>query len=236
MSVREELEKLTRLQELDLKIDRARKASKNAPTVLSDLEKSVNKEKDNLNAATSMLATLEKQKRDLETENSMDRDRITNIDSRLGSVTNNKEFHAISKEADKAKKNISDREKAILDLVAKITTQQTLVKDLEVKLGELSAQLDSKKGEITSIVGEAEKEAASYAGDRTAIVSSIAGPTMIRYNRLRTVYSDAISIVNSGRCASCNMALPPQLYIQVQKGLELLSCPSCSRLLFYKLQ
>ena len=234
--MREDLEKLTMLQELDLKIDKAKKASKNAPSVIANLESDFKKLEAVLASQTSTLQSLEKQRRDWLTENIMDTDRIKNIDSRLGEVTNNKEFHAVSKESDKAKKNISDREKMIAEVSAKVEAQAKVVEETQVKIDELKVQLDTKKAEISTMVGEADKEAASYSGDRSTMVSGINTGIMTRYNRLRTVYSDAISIANQGRCSSCNMALPPQMYIQVQKGLELLSCPSCSRLLYYKIQ
>src|ERR1019366_8669776 len=108
MSVREELEKLSRLQDLDLKIDRAKKLMTSAPQAFSQLETEIRTEKSKFDAATNLKADLEKQKRQLETEIMMDNDRIKNIEGRLGSVTNNKEFHAASKESEKAKKLISD--------------------------------------------------------------------------------------------------------------------------------
>jgi predicted nucleic acid-binding Zn-ribbon protein len=236
MSVRDELEKLTRLQELDLKIDRARKLVSTAPQAFANLEKELQSETLTFQTATQTKADLEKQKRQLETENIMDNDRIKNIEARLGAVTNNKEFHAASKESDKAKKAISDREKAAADLAVKIADQEKILSEIQVKIDALNSQLQTKRGEVGSQVGEADKEIASYAGDRNSIVSEIAPPVMSRYNRIRTRYGDAVAIVNRGQCSACNVALPPQMYIQVQKALEILTCPNCQRLLYYKVQ
>ena len=236
MSVRDDLEKLSRLQELDLKMDRARKVVSAAPKLYSDLELEISKQKAVFAKAQAVKEELEKQKRGLETEIVMDQDRIKNIESRLGNVTNNKEFHAASKEAEKAKKLISDRGQTVLELTEKIKTQETVVADLQAKMDQLDQALEGKKGEVGSQVGEADKEIAAYAGDRNAIVSDITPPMMSRYTRIRTVYSDAVVQVSAGCCTSCNVSLPPQLYIQVQKGLELITCPSCQRLLFYKAQ
>jgi uncharacterized protein len=236
MSVREELEKLSRLQELDLKMDRARKVVSAAPKAYSQLEVEITTETDNFNRAAAQKADLEKQKRGLETEINMDQDRIKNIESRLGNVTNNKEFHAASKEAEKAKKLIADRTQTIAELGEKIKAQEGVVTEMQTKLDVLNQKLGDKKSEIGNQVGDADKEIAAYVGDRNAIVSEITPPMMSRYTRIRTVYSDAVVQVMGGCCTSCNVSLPPQLYIQVQKGLELITCPSCQRLLFYKVQ
>jgi predicted nucleic acid-binding Zn-ribbon protein len=227
MSVREELERLSRLQELDLKIDRARMLVTSAPQAFANIEKEL---------ATENANFLEKQKRQLETDIVMDNDRIKNIESRLGAVTNNKEFHAASKESDKAKKAISDREKLVSDLATKITDQDRIMAEIQVKIDALNGVLETKRSEVGTQVSEADKEIASYAGDRSSIVAEITPPVMSRYNRIRKVYSDAIAIVSRGNCSCCNVSLPPQMYIQVQKGLELLTCPSCQRLLYYKVQ
>jgi predicted nucleic acid-binding Zn-ribbon protein len=236
MSVREELERLSRLQELDLKIDRARMLVTSAPQAFANIEKELATENANFLGATQKKLDLEKQKRQLETDIVMDNDRIKNIESRLGAVTNNKEFHAASKESDKAKKAISDREKLVSDLATKITDQDRIMAEIQVKIDALNGVLETKRSEVGTQVSEADKEIASYAGDRSSIVAEITPPVMSRYNRIRKVYSDAIAIVSRGNCSCCNVSLPPQMYIQVQKGLELLTCPSCQRLLYYKVQ
>src|ERR1700677_3256176 len=134
MSVREELEKLARLQELDLKIDRARKLVSSAPQAYASIENVIAVENANLAAATQTKLDLEKQKRQLETDIVMDNDRIKNIESRLGAVTNNKEFHAASKESDKAKKSISDREKLVADIALKLIEQDKTMAEIQLRI------------------------------------------------------------------------------------------------------
>lgn len=236
MSVREELEKLSKLQELDLKIDRAKKLMSSAPQVFRQIEIELAKEKAQWDTENTKLADFEKQKRQLETEIVMDTDRIKNIESRLGNVTNNKEFHAASKEADKARKLISDRQKTIAELTEKVAVQQKALAEIQGRMDSVQKRLEEKRAEVGGQVGEADKEIASYAGDRQSMVASINPPLMSRYNRIRAVYSDALVAVKSGHCTSCNVALPPQLYIQAQKGLELVTCPNCQRILIYRVQ
>ena len=207
-----------------------------APLAFANIEKELATEDANLKACAQTKLDLEKQKRQLETDIVMDNDRIKNIESRLGAVTNNKEFHAASKESDKAKKSISDREKMVGDIATKILDQDKVSAEIQTRIDGLTSVLETKRSEVGTQVGEADKEIASYAGDRNSIVAEITPPVMSRYTRIRKVYSDAIAIVSRGNCSCCNVSLPPQMYIQVQKALELLTCPNCQRLLYYKVQ
>ena len=112
----------------------------------------------------------------------------------------------------------------------------TVLTELQGRLEVLHSMLEKRKVEVGGESEEADKEIGSYAGDRASIVSNIQPPLLSRYNKIRTRYNDAIVTVTNGHCTSCNVSLPPQMYIQVQKGLELISCPSCQRLLYFKIQ
>jgi len=236
MSVREELEKLGRLQEIDFKIDKVKKLVATAPKLYETLEGEVKIQEKSLAQKEAELNSFNKQKKDHEIEIAMDTDRIKNMEGRLGQVTNNKEFFAASKEAEKAKKNISDREKIVIDLIAAITKKEAELVDVKTQLQAAVDLLESKKIEVGSQVGQADQEIAGYTGDRKALLDGIKQPLISRYNRIRTVHAVAITVADSGRCTSCNVALPPQMFIRVQKALELISCPSCQRILYTKMQ
>ena len=57
---------------------------------------------------------------------------------------------------------------------------------------------------------------------------------MKRYERLRTKYMDAVVVVADGSCPGCRMALPAQLFINMQRGEELTDCPQCRRIVIYR--
>jgi predicted nucleic acid-binding Zn-ribbon protein len=42
-----------------------------------------------------------------------------------------------------------------------------------------------------------------------------------------------VEVQDNGVCTGCQMALPPQLFIQVQKVDELHQCPQCHRYVFH---
>ena len=44
----------------------------------------------------------------------------------------------------------------------------------------------------------------------------------------------AVALAKVGTCQGCRMRLPPQLYNEIQKHLQIHFCPNCQRILYYE--
>jgi predicted nucleic acid-binding Zn-ribbon protein len=56
-----------------------------------------------------------------------------------------------------------------------------------------------------------------------------------RYEKLREGRRGvAVAEARAGGCMGCNMQLPPQMYNNLYKGEELITCPHCQRILVLK--
>jgi len=44
----------------------------------------------------------------------------------------------------------------------------------------------------------------------------------------------AVALAKGGTCQGCRMRLPPQLYNEIQKHLQIHFCPNCQRILYYE--
>jgi hypothetical protein len=44
----------------------------------------------------------------------------------------------------------------------------------------------------------------------------------------------AVTMAKGGTCQGCRMRLPPQLYNEIQKHLQIHFCPNCQRILYYE--
>ena len=42
-----------------------------------------------------------------------------------------------------------------------------------------------------------------------------------------------LTLDDDGICSGCNIAVPPQSFIELQRGQQILSCPNCQRLIFW---
>jgi predicted nucleic acid-binding Zn-ribbon protein len=56
-----------------------------------------------------------------------------------------------------------------------------------------------------------------------------------RYEKLREgCRGVAVVEARAGGCMGCNMQLPPQMYNNLHRGEELITCPHCQRILVLK--
>ena len=59
-------------------------------------------------------------------------------------------------------------------------------------------------------------------------------PILSRYEFIRSRLANPVIVpVDNGICSGCNIAIPPQAYIELQKGQQILSCPNCQRLIYW---
>ena len=59
-------------------------------------------------------------------------------------------------------------------------------------------------------------------------------PVFVRYEFIRKRLEHPVIVaVKEGICTGCHIAVPPQSYIELQRGQQILSCPNCQRLIFW---
>lgn len=69
---------------------------------------------------------------------------------------------------------------------------------------------------------------------RDEMAEGVSEGLLLKYERIAERKDGiAISRVEHGHCLACNMAIPPQLYNQLMKRNQLMTCPACNRILVY---
>ncbi len=232
-SLRTQLKVLEALQELDIKIDRLKKNQGALPAALRTLDEGLAKLKASTDAKKNQLTEVEKQQRQTQAAQDLNRDRLTRSMSRLEAVQNSQEFQAVNKEIDQLKKMMAG-----LDETTKksVTDVEALNKDLAA-LGEQASKLQGERdAQAQTLSGEGAKlegEIGVLMKERGRHTSQIDPRILSQYDRVRGARA-GLGIVPAiaGRCKGCNMMVPPQLFIEIQKTSGLHQCPSCHRILF----
>ena len=63
---------------------------------------------------------------------------------------------------------------------------------------------------------------------------AIPRPVFMRYEFIRQRLEHPVIVaVREGVCSGCNIAIPPQAFIDLQRGQQIQSCPNCQRLIFW---
>ncbi len=229
----EQLKNLEQLQELDLKIDAIRKNQEALPAGLKAAEEALKKVKAACEAKKNKIAELDKVARQTQAALDLNLERSSRSAAKLESVQNTQEFQAASKEIEQLKR---------------------LALNLEEQKRKSTTEMDAHQNELTSLQGELEKlesdhgrqsetvlgQGQALGADLTQLLSErnrflpgVEIRILSQYDRIRKARG-GIGLVPAvgGRCRACNMMLPPQLYIELQKGNALHQCPSCNRILF----
>ncbi len=233
LPVREQLKALEQLQELDLKIDNLRKKKAELPQALKTIEDAFSKMRVTVEAKKNAIGEIEKAQRQTQAAIDLNNDRLTRANSKLETVRNGQEFTAANKEIDQLKKMNLSLEEQIKKAVQDIETGKKELTDLEGRLTQLQEDRDAQLSAISGQGGQLDEQITALDGERKPFTSQVERRILSLYDRIRGVRNGlALVPAVGGRCAGCNMMVPPQLYNLVQRGVEVQFCPSCNRILF----
>jgi predicted nucleic acid-binding Zn-ribbon protein len=225
---------LAQLQEVDLRLDKIRRTRDQVPERIRQLEDALAKEQAALAADEEKLAALEAQKREAERAVVADTERLKVAEHRLISIKSVREYQAAKRELDFAKKAGLLREDEIQRTRGDI---EEVRKAVEARREALAARRAAAEGEIAELKAElarVDSQVEAEAAERGRLVSSVDQGLLRRYDQIRSK-RQGIAVVEArgGACAGCRMAIPPQIYNEVQRHDELISCPNCQRILYF---
>jgi predicted nucleic acid-binding Zn-ribbon protein len=229
-----ELRNLVTLQKRNLEITALEARLKTIPEEIEALQQEVATERANLKAAEDSLSECQKSQRSLESELKSIEDKIEKYKEQLMQVKSNDEYSAMQKQIQSAKEEVSTHEDMILARLDEIDRLQEEVKaqgkELEeglAKVGKLKAELDS---EATRLRSELEVR---Y-GERREIESALPKALLEQYEKISTSRGGiAVAEAKDEHCQECNVRLRPQVYNEIRIGDQIITCDSCSRILYY---
>jgi len=181
------------------------------------------------------LATVGTRRRDLESQLALEEQRMKERRMRLGRLRNDREVAALQREIELAKESNARLEEEVLTLIEQV---EALEGSLRASEEELKAVQDSlaKLGETGD--GRSRQLRAEIAGDsseRNALAARLSEGIRKKYEQLFARRNGiAVVEVRAGNCRGCNMSLPPQLYIRIQRRVEIEYCPNCQRILYWR--
>ena len=231
--MQEELELLKELQELDKTLRQARQKREVLESEQDTLAADLNRIKAMVETLDATLEELRDQCGDLNQALSVEQENIKKAEGRLPAIKTQKEYVAVLKEIDTAKKltkDLEDRVQATREEVAAVE------KDREEKATEcagVSSRVEARRQEIEAALAEFDKTLGAGDGRRSELLGGLPTPLRKRYQMLLDRrHGVAVVEARNGTCLGCNMHLPPQLFNSLFTSAEVLSCPHCNRLLF----
>jgi len=229
-----ELIRLIDVQEIDKVIQEVTQGLARLPVELKASEAALEELKAAHAARLQELEDLKAQRRDTETEMADMEEGIKNSRQRLMEIKSNIEYKAMLKEIAFKEDQRDQRETRLLQFMELMETQNRLIAEQMGQVEELETSLVQQRQEVAVQVKKLQQELAELEEKRKKVRKAVPAPLMKRYEFIRQRRnSSAICAVQEGVCLGCHMNILPQQFIDLQKGLEILQCPHCQRILYW---
>jgi predicted nucleic acid-binding Zn-ribbon protein len=164
-----------------------------------------------------------------------DGDQIAKAKTKLAGVTRTKEYAAMQRELDNLRKKYAADEGELLRLAEAMQEYEVSIAAEETKLVELRAEVEREEAASGDQLKELDERISSISAKKLDAEGRLDRTLLTRYARLlqRREGMAVVPVGPKGKCTGCQRLLPPQQYIQVQRGERLLSCPNCQRYLHH---
>lgn len=233
MSLRDKLKALEELQQIDLESDEVRKALGTVPARRAAAEQKILEARKAYDEQKARLDQNERERRQIDVLLSMERDKVKKWEGRLGEIKTPREYAALSREIDIAKKtNEGQSEQAKLLLAA----AGELKAALEQKGEALADAEDAAQGALGALDQEradAEARLAALDTRRAAAAGQVDPALLAKYENIKRRRAGvAVSPVVGSTCKGCHRNIPPQLSIVLQRADTIETCPNCHRIIY----
>jgi len=175
--------------------------------------------------------------RHIESENKIKKinEGMVKTKERLLEVKNNKEYQAMLKEIEIAESSRGDIETEIISILEELDKLSILVKKDEEILSQHRKEYEAEKKIIEADLNAIDADAASWEQKRADLRKDVSADILARYEKVKN-RNNGVGVISVWKevCNGCHMNIPPQLYNELQKTTELLSCPNCNRIMYFQ--
>lgn len=229
-----QIEQLISLQKVDDEIHAIKMDLETAPKELDNLKEKFKQTSEQRDRNLDKMAHLNEQVKRLGIEIDDETIRLKKSKNKLMQAANSKEYHAMVREMDSLERSNKDREEEKTALIDEVTRQTDILKEAEEEFESIKAELEKLESNLDVRVTEAQASMDKLMVKREEAAREVPKPVFVRYEFIRERLSHPVIVpVSNGICTGCFISIPPQNFIELQKGAQILSCPNCQRLMFW---
>lgn len=228
-----DLAKLIELQKADAEIARLNAEIASLPKIVAAIEQKLAGSKDRAEKAKAALKADEQARRKHEMDIESLRQKISKYRDQMLSVKTNQEYQALGNEVTFAEQQIGKLEDMILETMVDADSKNADLKRAEADLKAHTAEIEKEKAVARERSTQDEKELAEWKAKRESLRKSVSPDILSHYDRVLKFRGSAIAEARNQKCMACQVMLRPQVYNTLRSSDELITCDSCSRILYY---
>lgn len=232
--VKLELEKLIELQKTDTNIRRLKEIIETANEKRAEIEQEFEQHASSISEIKNRRETLKAERAELEKQIAESKTYLERAERNLKHAQNQKEYETAMRETDALQKQIAASETR---LVENMEAVEEVEKELEARADEINSH-DSKRDEALASfdaeVAISKAELMSENAKRGEVFKTLPAQLASVYDRMAQRSRDGIAVaeVVNGSCSACFMSLRPQMNLEVKRGDAIITCESCTRILY----
>lgn len=227
------IESLLKLQEIDAQLFQISTEEKTLPPSYVETQARLNEAQKAYQISERGYRDLERERRSLELRSLTLAEDLKRSESKRRDVRNTKEEFAANKEFENFQKKVAETKKGFEEKT-ELASQKLKIKEEKQKLLEsIQSEMKALEEARAQRLNELKITREKLSSQREDYITKVDEMVFSMYERIQKLRKGSgIALVKNSICMGCHVALPPQMVIRLDKLAEILTCPSCSRILF----
>lgn len=230
-----ELQKLIALQNLDTTIRKLEKDQEAIPERRAEIEKEFDQRAFEIRALENRRDEAKHTRARLENEVVEQKGRAERAERNLMSSKKQDEYTAAIREADSARKQISQLETHILEQLEVLEQAEAALNERAAEIASLNSDRDARLKAFDDETGTIGDRLAVARKERDEVFANLPKQMSNMYARIKARIRDGVAVAEARNrsCTACFMSLRPQVMAEIRRGEEVLTCDNCGRILYF---
>ena len=229
-----ELHKLIELQKTDTNLRKLKRSLETAIAGRAAIEQEFEQHAFSIREIQNKRDTLNATRADLEKQIAENKTYLERASRNLQHAQNSKEYETAMRETDALQKQIAAFETQIVEIMDEVEGVEKELVERADEIATLDGKRDAALAEFDAALAKDKKAFDSETKHRALAFATLPDRLAAIYDRLAQRSRDGIAVaeVVNGSCSACYMHLRPQVQLNVKKGDEIITCESCTRILY----
>jgi len=229
--MKEIIEQLRTLNEIDVKIAMVRKDLERLPKELGEKQAPIKALKIQIEKLKTDIIQLKINADAAELDVKAGDEALKRLAQQMNFLKSSKEWDTVKRQMDAQRGWNKENENKELEILSQIEAKQADLDKLSAALTESESTAATESARVEKETGELQARMNELTAEREKISPGIPEKELTVYTRIAGTRGVAIAYVKNGTCSLCYMRLPPQIQNLALLGRDLTCCPSCGRIL-----
>lgn len=231
--MKEGLEKLYRLQQLDDAIKSNQTLLKRLPETILEIEYERDSKKEMIETSKNKLAENLKSREKYEKEILLVKEKIKKYKDQMTKATSNKEYQGFMAEIRYEEESIQKIEEKIIEKMLESDEILGEIRSTETDFAQIADGYNEKITVLKKQINETEQLITELTQNRQSVHKEVPAPFLKIYENLFVKKAGkVVSKVESDFCGVCNVKIRPQILSELVTSSDIQVCENCGRILF----